>query len=180
MKRILAFVLVVLMAASTLWGCQKSNAKDTLTQELTDERADEIKFALYEKEGLLYPWYSEGYGGDHFYLGTANGYDIIYYVRGCAIPDAASLPYDDHPDMVINDLVFEGSCDNEFLAYKDGTFYPLTEIYQNEKIGDAVIPQLHEIYTSCYQKKLETRDYWLKEGFGKFEEDYADILEADS
>ncbi len=173
MKRILAFVLVVLIMVGTLWGCQASDSQPTETEgsgELTQAQEDKILEALVDsfvndELQVDYPlaWYHE-YDFGAVYLGYENGYDIFYYNPGYLSTGMADI---DPPNLVLGEVNFNAMW-LTFLAYKNGKIYYLQNLYDDGKISQEKAQELKTAYDAyledmSYEKVQAGRIRYIRE-----------------
>ncbi len=185
MKRILALVLVVLMAASTLWGCQKSETQTTLVPGLSDEEAYNIQLAFFDWEGTIFedvwiPWFYEGYGFGLFYLGSAEGYDFIYWdANGGASmePNLAEDGADSGEQKLvgslwIGEIEFYDVSDSALWAHKDGKIYRTKDLYDDGLISVDTVILIKEEFEKCYEEQESVSIVEYNRGMDRFMEDY--------
>ncbi len=180
MKRILAFVLVVLMAASILWGCQASGTQSSnttpSTTELSEERTYEIQLAFYDffaeeysgDPGIWLPMYHQGYGWGICYLGSAEGYDFVYYYhhygdRGGNESNLAEQGYSaataaPAPSFWIGDVEFEETPSGGLRAYKDGKLHYVKDLYDEGVISRDTLLWLKEKRAQCHEEWMAIPD----------------------
>jgi len=177
MKRILAAVLAVLLLAGIASGCHKEQGVGTeptasrttpptepsesvpqadLTnvlwrKNMTPEMKEAFIRFRYEQTGRASPFIEDGFGYGLFYLGTINGWDIIY--RQCDCMFFNNEEFNSHPDMKLGDIQFEGSCKDSFEACKPSGIKRLIDVYEAGEIGDEPLPDLLVAYKAAYKRK---------------------------
>jgi len=169
MKRIFAAILTILLLLGLFAGCQApANAKNVLEHRtMTSDEKEAYTRLLYENKHRLEPFYEDGFGYGVFYLGTINGWDIIYWNCQHVFTGVPEMD-PPHPDLKLGDVQFEGSCNESFLACKPKELKYLYEVYNAGQIGDEPLPELLTAYQDAYKKMQTITVMDAEKGYGAF------------
>ena len=176
MKKILVALLSILLLLSLFAGCQTpENTKNVLVQRtMTQEEKDAFIYyqATLHRPGspLIYPFF-EDFGYGYSYLGTINGWDILYKPDAIITTDNETPPY-----LTLGDVVFEGAYDFFFPAWNGTERKFIDELYESGEINDEPLQDLLAAYKEAEQKRQSlTEDEFMKR-FWAFKWLYWDIM----
>lgn len=146
MKKI-CLLLIITLLLGFMSACQNPAGSNQTTEPLPIENEDGT-LAQWMKDEITQAYVNNGYSirdvywaedsnnEERTYLGTENGYVILFSVGG---PDAWW-------SIQIGEYVFEYSCYFYLKAYKDGEFFLLKDVYEQGLISDAAIKAAWEIH----------------------------------
>ena len=175
MKKILVPLLSILLLLSLFAGCQTpENTKNVLAQRtMTAEEKDAFIRYLDAEKALVLPFF-EDFSYGYFYLGTVNGWDILYrhdVVLGLEPNDNEAPPY-----LTIGNVVFEGAYPS-FLSGWNGTERKyLEDLYESGEINDEPLPDLLAAYKEAEQKRQAVTRLDVAKGTWAFQWLYWDIV----
>lgn len=148
-KKISVFLVLVLVV-TTLSAC--ASAKHGTT-ELTDEKKKEIERAWLIQNEKLWTWCHIPYGSrptgnGGLYYGNYNGYDMLYY--------------NDKPGSLgrgfryeIAGEVFAKDAHFQLLAYRNGKFYDVEELYKKGRVSRKTIAAMAETHKKWFSNSDE-------------------------
>lgn len=146
MKKIIVFALAVLLLVGTvalLWTALSNIAFEAKLQTIASDWIAQHTYSSF-------PWYhTDGFGS--FYLGSDNGYDILYRWGSGRIGTIPEYPYSDEDIIYFFTTNIAGYTfypATEILTYKDGVFTPLSEVFQQGLIGEAAISAAHAAFNN--------------------------------
>ena len=152
MKKLLCIVLTALLLVGTLallWPVISDIAFEAKLQTIASDWIAEHPYSSF-------PWYNtDGFGS--FYLGSDNGYDIVYRWGSHIV---ATIPeYQETDEDIINCFTtsiagYTFYPATEILTYKDGVFVPLSEVFQQGLISEAAISAAHATFNNYVAEML--------------------------
>lgn len=152
MKKIIIFALAALIltgALTLLWPMLSDMAFEAKLQTIASDWIAQNTYSSF-------PWYhTDGFGS--FYLGSDNGYDIVYRWGSHIV---ATIPeYKETDEDIINCFTtsiagYTFYPATEILTYKDGVFIPLSEVFQQGLISEAAISAAHATFNNYVAEVL--------------------------
>lgn len=153
-------IVLVILVALLVCGCASSRVATNPTtlpdpsqtigvysNVLTDELKKEIEDAWMLKTEHPMDWNQEGSQGFRYY-GTYNGFTILF--EGGMLCSFSGYR--------VGDMNFNHTYSCAMLAYHDGEFLDLNEVYSLGYISDADVQQMKQIHVGI-QKKLYDYEY---------------------